>query len=371
MKKQKTVTLFLTHACNLNCTYCYEHYKSNKKMTFLKAKEILDYEFKNMGEYNFVEVNLFGGEAFLEFQLVKDIVEYLENEPFGVPYIVFITTNGTLVHGEIQKWLKLHTKSLQCGLSLDGTKECHDKNRSNSFDRIDWKFFVETYPKQAVKMTISQETLPDLFECVKFAHQCGFEVNCNLAFGIDWSKQDNENLLNIQLSKLCNFYIEHPELNPCSLLSKEIEQIGYSQPKETDLFTRKSCGTGTDMPTYDVDGEKYGCQFFAPLSLGKERAKKMQNVVMGKEINLGMIDEKCRGCVIRELCPTCYGANYVSSGSVYVKDKNMCKLTKLTMRATACLMAKKWDAGMLTDEYQGDREQALIRGILAIDQMKL
>lgn len=369
MKNRKTLTLFLTHSCNLNCTYCYEHFKSNQKMTFALAKEILDYEFCNMGEYDFVEVNLFGGEPFLEFSLIKDIVLYLENSEFNVPYVVFITTNGTLVHGEVQDWLKLHTNSLQCALSLDGTKECHDINRSNSFNKIDLKFFVETYPEQPVKMTISQESLPYLFECVKFAHECGFEVNCNLAFGIDWSNLDNEHILVSQLSKMCDYYIENPNISPCSLLSKKIEILGYDKSTEYDSYTMKSCGTGTDMPTYDVDGEKYGCQFFAPISLGKERAREMQNTVMTKKINVSLIEDKCRTCVIRELCPTCYGANYATTGSIYIKDENMCKLNKLTMKAVAYFMAKKWELGMLSDEYKGDKEQALIRAILAIDNM--
>ena len=75
-------------------------------MPFSVAKKIIDYEMSLDTDKQVVEFDLFGGEPFLEFELIKQIAEYLENGNFNKDWIIFTTTNGTLVHGEIQEWLK-------------------------------------------------------------------------------------------------------------------------------------------------------------------------------------------------------------------------------------------------------------------------
>ena len=65
-----------------------------------------------------------------------------------------------------------------------------------------------------VKMTISRETLPTMAEGVIYAHKRGFEVSCNLAYGIDWSDPDNVAILDRELHKLIDFYIANPQITP-------------------------------------------------------------------------------------------------------------------------------------------------------------
>ena len=76
-RKIKTVTLTLTQACNLSCTYCYEHHKSNRRMSVETAKSIVDYELKNFADFEGIEFDLFGGEPFLAFDLVREITDYI------------------------------------------------------------------------------------------------------------------------------------------------------------------------------------------------------------------------------------------------------------------------------------------------------
>ena len=77
----------------------------------------------------------------------------------------------------------------------------HNINRSNSYDDIDLDFFLEMYPAQDVKMTISKDTLPNLAEGVIELHHKGFLVSCNLAYQIDWSAEENVEILNRELNK--------------------------------------------------------------------------------------------------------------------------------------------------------------------------
>ena len=361
--KRKTITLILTKNCNLNCYYCYETYKNRRSMSFETAKSIIDSEFRNLDGYDSVTVDFFGGEPFLEFELIKKVSEYLEKVYSDIPYKMFASTNGTLVHGKIQEWLIANPKFI-CGLSIDGTNRMHNVNRSNSFEQIDIDFFAKNYPYQTVKMTISPLTLAHLYEGVLFLHSKGFKIICNLAYGIKWSRKTYRKQLEKQLRKLIYFYLKNDDIEPCSILNTDIKPIGY----DLDIFSvKKWCGVGTHMITYDTDGKKYPCQYFTPQSLGQQLSTTTLDFI--DDIPIGLLDEKCQRCVFLNACPTCYGANYVSSGSIYHKDDDYCALIKIILSACAFYRAKQWEKGLLP---KGDiEEQLLLRAIKRISSEKL
>ena len=360
-RKIKTVTLTLTQACNLSCTYCYEHHKSNRRMSVETAKSIVDYELKNFADFEGIEFDLFGGEPFLAFDLVREITDYICSKKGDIPCTVFATTNGTLVHGEVQDWLREHVGCFICGLSLDGTRDMHNVNRSNSYDDIDLDFFLEMYPEQDVKMTVSRETLPHLAEGVIELHQKGFAVSCNLAYEIDWSDPENLSVLTRELEALISFYLAHPEVEPCSMLNMGIYNVGLEQD---EAF--RYCGAGYSMRSYDVDGRVYPCQFFMPLSVGEDKAQKANEIVFpSEEIPKELLDDKCRSCIVRAACPNCFGANYAATGSIYQRDDNMCRLTKIIMKARSYFRAKQWEFGQLHETE--DDLQTLLRAIIHMD----
>ena len=320
------------------------------------AKAIIDTEMNADDGFEEVTIEYFGGEPFLSFNVMKEVHEYLISKKWGKKYIAFVTTNGTLLTEEIKKWLYDHKNTLVCGLSLDGYKEIHDKNRSNSFDKIDLEFFSKTWPKQTVKMTVSDLSLPHLADSVIFAHKSGFEVSCNLAYGIDWSNKEMKEILSRELNKLIEFYLDNPEIDPCSMLSLGIERLS-----ETNIKITKWCGAGTHMRTYDVTGERYPCQFFMPLSIGEERAEEAKNLSFVQEIPLERLDKNCRECPFVAACPNCCGYNYFSTNSLYKRDKHQCKLTQLMFAATANLKYKQYEMGILKPE--GDQLYYLLNGI--------
>lgn len=358
----KTVTITLTEACNLNCIYCYETNKTAKKTQWETVKKIIDQEFNILDPFEGIYLDFFGGEPFIEFDLIKQAVGYIRNCNFSKPYFLFVTTNGTLVHGEIQHWLKENRDIFSCGLSLDGNKLMQDTNRCNSFDKIDLDFFAQLYPDQPIKMTVSKETLPHLYDGVVFCHEHGFKVSCNLAFGIDWRNPNNASLLSSQLTKLIDFYLVNTHLEPCSMLNVDLSPIAYEEESET---TRKWCGAGTHMHTYDVDGIMYPCQFFTPLS-AKEKAAPTGTLEFHANIPNHLLDEKCQKCVARLACPTCYGSNYVTTGNLYSKDDSYCHLMKIIIRANSYFQALKLREGKMNLSVA--EEQALIRSIVKIQE---
>ena len=70
-------SICVTHRCNLNCIYCYQKHDNTSRMTFETAKGVIDWIFQNVPENkNGIEINIIGGEPLLEFDLIKEMVEY-------------------------------------------------------------------------------------------------------------------------------------------------------------------------------------------------------------------------------------------------------------------------------------------------------
>ena len=357
-----SLTLTVTEKCNLKCSYCYEKNKTQHTMDINVAKKIIDKEFDNPYK-EVINIDFFGGEPFLNFTLIKQLVEYIKNKKTDKKYTLFATTNGTLIHGEIKKWLIENRNIFSCGLSLDGTKAMQDLNRSNSFDLIDIKFFQKYYLEQGVKMTISEYSLPFLAEGVIFLHKLGFDVKCNLAFGIDWSNQTNREILELELKKLINFYLENDNIKPCTMLNNDIKLVGKRRWSEKTI--KKWCGAGTHMHTYDVYGNKYPCQFFMPLS-SSDKLDIPKDEEFLQDIPIELFDKKCRECVIRDVCPTCYGSNFVSTGNMYKKDDNLCELTKIIFKARSMFRALQWKQKKIS--LSEEDEVALLNAIMKIQK---
>ncbi len=360
----RSISLIVTERCNLSCIYCYEHNKSMSDMTFEQAKQIIDKELRgsNVKENTYIE--FFGGEPFLNFELIKQVYDYVVSFYRG-KIRFFATTNGTLIHGEIAEWLKSHKHNFSVGLSLDGTRIAHNINRSNSFDKIDIDFFKETYPKQHVKMTISEQSLPYLAESVKFLTLFGFDVACNLAYMVDWLSEKNRDVLAEQLNKLIEWYVENPQIKKCSMLDYKLETLAYPMPPDGKI--KKYCGTGTAMVCYDLDGKAYPCQLFTPISAG-QKAMPTEQANISDDCEIDRFDADCKECYYLRICPFCLGSNYLCTGDFYKPDKARCKLYKMIFAANAKLKALEWERGHL--KCDGDTLQALLRSILHIQSLR-
>ena len=300
-------------------------------MDFPLVKRILDEALNDDENFDEYEIDFFGGEPFLKFDLIRQAVYYARTTYPEKMMVFMATTNGTLVHGEIKEWLRTHSEIFVCGLSLDGTKRMHDMNRSNSFDKIDVDFFAKTWPNQAMKMTVSAETLPYISEGIIFMHEHGYRFTCNLAYDIDWSNPDNASLLERELMKLVDYYMAHPDVAPCQLLNVPIQMITSADPRQSF----RQCGAGEEMFSYDVDGVAYPCQFFMPVTLGEERAKEAKKLTFRDELFREDFPEPCRDCIALRVCQNCYGANYESTGDPMKKDDDWCRLQKIIFKATA------------------------------------
>ena len=149
VKKRKTVVkalcLHIAHDCNLACKYCFaeegEYHGRRALMSFEVGKKALDFLIANSGNRRNLEVDFFGGEPLMNWQVVKDLVAYgREQEKIHNKHFRFtVTTNGVLLNDEIQEFVNKEMDNVV--LSLDGRKEINDqmrpfRNGTGSYDLI-------------------------------------------------------------------------------------------------------------------------------------------------------------------------------------------------------------------------------------------
>lgn len=353
MGRRKQISLVVTHACNLQCSYCYETNKSRLHMPPEVAKKAIREAFCGLGEDDELEIDFFGGEPFLRFHLIRNIFEWVVGElkPTS-PYVFFATTNGTLIHREIKHWLCKHSGKFYCCLSIDGTKAMHDANRSSSFDRIDVDFFAETWPDQPVKMTVSTETLGHLADGVLYLQSRGLKVECNLAESIDWSNERTLPTLHEQLAKLADHFLHNGSEMVPKILDIDFEAVDGSQ------VLAKWCGAGEDtMCVIDVDGGKYPCQMFAPISAGKLARQKGQIELSDATLH----DETCAECVLGRICGTCYGANFLSTGDPARRNRDMCKVMRIRALVAAHFQAKRMERSLECETLTEEDARSIFR----------
>lgn len=330
--RRRVCMLMVTHACNLNCSYCYESYKRNDYMTIELAKEIISKEARfvaNSDKFDEIQVDFMGGEPLMNFTLIKEIVEWLEGGGINVPWICFASTNGTLINSEMKEWFKQHKRYMVLGASYDGTGNMQLKNRGTDLYNIDLDFFHELWPEQTLQMTISKETLPYLAEGVLYVQRKGYRLNASLAQGVDWTQNDAK-LYREQLCILKEEYLKDTSLLPLNRLTKYVDVFNLDPSERKQI---QVCGSGLNMVTYDIDGKRYGCHMFTPIVLGNEKAIGVDDVEWDKP-GL-MADSYCESCILRRYCPTCPGFNYKYRGNFADRDKRWCPMV-LAEAVTAC-----------------------------------
>ena len=145
----KALCLHIAHACNLSCRYCFAgegEYKGDRSlMSFEVGKKALDFLVENSGSRRNLEVDFFGGEPLMNFEVVKQLVAYgrgLE-EKYDKHFRFTLTTNGVLLNDDIIEFANQEMDNIV--LSIDGRKEVHDhmrpnKNGDGSYDLILDKF---------------------------------------------------------------------------------------------------------------------------------------------------------------------------------------------------------------------------------------
>ena len=152
-KKRSTVVkalcLHVAHTCNLNCHYCFaaqgKFHGESGLMSFETGKRALDFLVENSGTRRNLEVDFFGGEPLMNFEVCKQLVAYARSieKAAGKNFRFTLTTNGVGITDEVIRWANQECYNVV--LSLDGRKEVNDRFRTDlagngSYDLIVPKF---------------------------------------------------------------------------------------------------------------------------------------------------------------------------------------------------------------------------------------
>ena len=191
VKQRKTVVkalcIHIAHDCNLACKYCFaeegEYHGRRALMSYEVGKKALDFLIANSGNRRNLEVDFFGGEPLMNWQVVKDLVAYgREQEKIHNKNFRFtLTTNGVLLNDEVQEFLNKEMDNVV--LSLDGRKEVNDKmrpfrNGKGSYDLIVPKFQKladsRNQQKYYIRGTFTRDNLDFSNDVLHFA-DLGFE----------------------------------------------------------------------------------------------------------------------------------------------------------------------------------------------------
>lgn len=326
-KKRQTVVkalcLHIAHDCNLACRYCFAgegEYKGDRSlMSYEVGKKALDFLVANSGSRRNLEVDFFGGEPLLNWEVVKKLVAYgRQIEQTNDKHFRFtLTTNGVLLNDEIIAFVNQEMDNIV--LSIDGRKEVHNhmrpfKNGTGSYDLILEKFKQVAESRKQTKYYVRGT----------FTHH-------NLDFVEDVLHLADEGFEQISVEPV----VADPA-EPYAICQEDIPQIceGYDRLAKEMLKRRRQgrgfqffhymidlsggpcvykrlsgCGSGTEYLAVTPWGDLYPCHQF----VGNEKFL-MGNVFDG--ITETQIQDEFKLCNVyaKKECKDCFAKFYCSGG---------------------------------------------------------
>ena len=358
----KALCLHIAHTCNLNCDYCFasqgKYHGERAVMSFEVGKRALDFLVENSGTRRNLEVDFFGGEPLMNFEVVKELVAYarsIEKEK-NKNFRFTLTTNGMLIDDDVIDFANREMSNVV--LSLDGRREIHDRHRVDYAGKGSWDRIVPKFKKLVdarggknyyMRGTFTHEN-PDFLEDIKVMLDLGFSelsmepVVCAEGDPAELTREDLPIVLD-QYEKLAELMIERDKAGkPFTFYHYMIDLTGGPC-----IYKRISgCGSGTEYMAVTPWGDLYPCHQF----VGEEKYKlgDIYSGVTNTEAQCEFAEcnvysrEECRDCWARLYCSGGCAANaYHSTGSVRGVYKYGCDLFKKRMEcAIAVQVARRF-----------------------------
>lgn len=326
-KKRKTVVkalcLHIAHDCNLACKYCFaeegEYHGRRALMSFEVGKKALDFLIENSGNRRNLEVDFFGGEPLMNWEVVKQLVEYgrSKEKEYNKNFRFTLTTNGVLLNDEIMEFLNREMSNVV--LSLDGRKEVNDmmrpfRNGKGSYDLIVPKFqkFAQKRGQKDyyIRGTFTRNNLDFSKDVMEFA-DLGFKrmsIEPVVA-----SEEESYAIQKEDIPKICEEYDKLAK----EYIKRRKEGRGFEffhfmiDLEQGPCVAKRlsGCGSGTEYLAVTPWGDLYPCHQF----VGEEEFL-LGNVEEGIT-NTDIRDEfKLCNVYAKEKCKDCFARFYCSGG---------------------------------------------------------
>ena len=346
----KALCLHIAHTCNLNCSYCFasqgKYHGERAVMSYEVGRRALDFLIEHSGTRRNLEVDFFGGEPLMNFQVVKDLVAYARSmeQKTGKNFRFTLTTNGVLVDDDVIEWANRECSNVV--LSLDGRKEVHDRFRVDYAGKGSWEKIVPKFQKFVearegknyyMRGTFTHAN-PDFLKDVQQMLDLGFtELSMEPVVCADGdpSALTEEDLAIVmdQYERLAELMLQQDKAGkPFTFYHYMIDLTGGPC-----IYKRISgCGSGTEYMAVTPWGDLYPCHQF----VGEERFR-LGNIwdgVTNTEIQQEFMacnvyaHPECRDCWARLYCSGGCAANaYHATGSVTGVYESGCKLFRKRM----------------------------------------
>ena len=358
----KALCLHVAHTCNLTCEYCFASqgkYQGDRAlMSYEVGKQALDFLIANSGDRRNLEVDFFGGEPLMNWDVVKRLVAYgREQEKIHNKNFRFtLTTNGMLIDDDVIEFSNREMNNVV--LSLDGRKEIHDRLRvdyagNGSYDRIVPKF-QEFVRRRGDKEYYMRGTFthanPDFTKDVFHMADLGFDrlsmepVVCAPNDPAALTDEDIQVVLK-EYEKLAIEMIERKKAGKLFVFYHYMLDLTGGPC----IYKRLSgCGSGTEYVAVTPWGDLYPCHQFVG-----EEAYKLGDIWQGVT-NEAVRSEfrgcnaysrpECRDCWARLYCSGGCAANaYHATGSIGGVYKQGCELFKKRIECAIMLQIAQGD----------------------------
>ena len=356
----KALCLHIAHTCNLNCSYCFasqgKYHGERALMSYEVGKRALDFLIENSGTRRNLEVDFFGGEPLMNFDVVKQLVAYarsIEKEK-NKNFRFTLTTNGVLVDDDVIEFSNREMSNVV--LSLDGRKEVHDRYRVDYAGNGSWEKIVPKFQKfvnaRGGKNYYMRGTFthanPDFLEDIKTMLDLGFsELSMEpvVAASDDPAAltEADKPVVMKQYEDLAKLMLKRDkEGKPFTFYHYMIDLKGGPC-----IYKRISgCGSGTEYMAVTPWGDLYPCHQF----VGDEKFKlgDIWSGVNNKKIQDEFAScnvyarEECRDCWARLYCSGGCAANaYHATGSVKGVYKYGCDLFKKRMECAIAVAVER------------------------------
>ena len=354
----KALCLHIAHTCNLNCSYCFasqgKYHGERAVMSYEVGRQALDFLVANSGTRHNLEVDFFGGEPLMNFQVVKDLVAYARSieEAAGKHFRFTLTTNGMLIDDDVIDFANRECSNVV--LSLDGRKEIHDRFRVDHAGNGSWEKIVPKFQKLVaarggknyyMRGTFTHAN-PDFLKDIQVMLDLGFTelsmepVVC-AAGDPSALTEDDLPVVEKQYEELAALMIQRSrEGRPFTFYHYMLDLTGGPC-----IYKRISgCGSGTEYMAVTPWGDLYPCHQF----VGEEKFR-LGDIWHGVE-NPAVQDEfaacnvyareECRSCWARLYCSGGCAANaYHATGSVRGVYEYGCKLFRKRMECAILVAA--------------------------------
>ena len=354
----KAICLHMAHDCNLRCGYCFAdsgaYHGQRSLMSLETGKKALDFLIKASKHRKHIEVDFFGGEPLLNFDVCKQLVAYGKEQGklHDKIFKFTLTTNGVLLTKEVQDFL--NQEGISAVLSLDGRKETNDNmrkfpNGAGSYDAIVQNFqdFVKTRNGQEyyLRGTYTHHNT-DFAADVAHMVDLGFrELSMEPVVApteFDYALTDEDVFAACrEYDKLARHYLAcYQKGDPYNFFHFNVDLA----QGPCVIKRLRGCGAGCEYVAITPEGDIYPCHQFVgneDYKLGSLYDGTFDKELSGRFAGLNIYTrEECRDCWARFYCSGgCSASNLLVNGDIKKPHRVGCELERKRLECAIALRA--------------------------------